>query len=677
MTSAHDSRDTGFGSPAADSAKCLLVVCGYRDNAAVLRYVGTAVTQRILMSPSLSDFFGLRLVDLGPRPAPSADRSAAVARIVLELTSRPEAARNFSALMIIDESAAVVDQLLHDCEADRVLAALKVRLRGTAATDHRVQGPDPGGTPEIVITGRDRWPDVLVHELLVYAERLLSDFGSGWEPGLPVERVDELEAVAQSEHRGVIQAAARAEAEASREASRIERRRAEERSREAERQRESERRGEAERRREVERQHEAERQQEVERRRELERKQEAEVAARAANGERNAGELRPDAEVEKEVERWAKESERRIAELEAELKAERERAVAGSGREAEVKQPESKPEPPPGEGSREQAQQMGQSGGLLKKIRGRSAQQEGRARPGEGAALLLDALARLTGGDLKQFEACLRRLVAYTSTGVSAGDRQQCRVIAIEGNLLRPGVVPAAFGRQFYDVLLRLVYGLPLSYWAYCEIEDLLRQADGTGLQPQRALVEAIDGGGQTDIRVMAITRYFLGHERLSEWFRTKQPNVEHLISALAGEWERPHHAHLLCAVTLQYLNEYQGPYQQHVTRSALRSYGYLAAALSKLYAEKIQDQVAVLAGFLYAAYPAGLDRPTVKDIFALSEPSSALARAVLQLLADPDDRILAVRVFADRIRPRLGTGEIDAEQEAKLVQLLTSDRDR
>jgi hypothetical protein len=718
MTSAGNTRDAGFGSRAADSAKCLLVVGGYQDNANVLRPVVAAAKERILMSPSLGDFFQLRFVDMGPQLS---DVSAGVAKLVLELTNRPtEAARNFSALMIIDQSVAAIDRVLRKCEADNTLTELKVRFHGSASNDDRKHGQELGAKSEIVIAGARRPSEELVGEIVRYATNLLSDFGSGWEPGLPVQRVDQLGVAAQSELRGVVQAAARAEAEASHAARTAEERRAEERLRErdAERQREAERRGKGERKGE-ERDAVAERQ--------------VNLGKDAESSSENAIRLKTEAELKDEAERRAREAELRIIEahyeakleaqrreLEAELRAERARAAALDNREPsvdpELTSAESSGEQPPADsaqppvdpvdaGSRPaddgasteavQADQQGPAPSLaqrnpartlanlagsgasrLSRFRGRSGKQAAPAAgPDEEVTLLLERLARTTNDDPQAFSTSLVRLRARADAPISDRDRQRCRDIVLEYGLLRRDLPLGSSTIQFYDLLLRLVYGLPLDYLAYCEVEDLSRTAESG---PPRALLEAISAGREFDIRVMAIARYRLGPDRLFDWFRRDRPSIERLISALAGEWARPDHAHVMYELTLRYFQLLRSPYDQYQIRAALRARGYLAAALRSLYPESIAGQVTVLTEFLQAAYPTSLDRLAVTEIFAVGEPTPALVRAVLRLLGSrEDDRAWALGLVAGRLVSPLGdTNALDDARKARLVEMLTAERE-
>jgi hypothetical protein len=222
-------------------------------------------------------------------------------------------------------------------------------------------------------------------------------------------------------------------------------------------------------------------------------------------------------------------------------------------------------------------------------------------------------------------------------------------------------------GIEFYDVLLRLAFGLPLCYAAYCEVEDLAVPGE-PGRPPQRPLLEAISGGGTADVRVTAITRYHLGGERLTDWFRSGQVDVTQLISALAGEWDRPRHEELLYEVTVRYLSMMRGRYDQQAITDALRAHGYLAPALRERYPRSVPDQVTVLVAFLRAAHPAGLDRRAVADIISAPRLTRALLEAVLRELPDRADRKWAARLIADRID---GKG-----REEELLKLLTSRRE-
>lgn len=667
-------------------------------------------TERILMSPSLGDFFELRLADMGPLPVHPGDEAAAVARLVLELTSRPgEAARNFSALVVIDRSAVAVDQVLRGCQGDPVLAALKVRFRGMASRDDRppaTPGQGQGTGPEIVISpDGTRWSrDDLVSEISRYAEELLAVFGSGREPGLPAARVDQLGAAAESELRIVVEAATRADFEAAfeqrraelrREAEEAQRREAEEAERRpAEFKREAALKRKAELARGTELGREAERRElELsELRREAERR-EAELRREVERREAELSELRRKLELQQEAELAREGEPGKEAEVTAEREAEQADVArdnpqvpsgnAGTQRPAD---PAGLPAGPPGQGPQAEPPQTAPStektrpaprsparalagalesgANLLPWVRGRPASRDADAGP----ALLLECAARMRAGDKKAFRASISALRIYADAEISDEARRRYRVIVIKDRLLEPALPLGSMAVQFYDVMLRLAYGLPLSYAAYGEVEDLLSVNDEPGQPPHRPLLEAICGAGTPDVQVAAIVRYHLGPEWLTGWFRSGQVDVGQLIAALAGEWDRPLHVDLLYEVARQYLSGIWGHPDPQAVIAALRAHGYLAVALREHYPQSRRDQVTMLRAFLLAAYPDGLDRPAVTDILAARTLTRALLMAMLRSLADPADGPCTVRLLAGRL------GGTSAAEEAAILELLMSD---
>jgi len=306
---------------------------------------------------------------------------------------------------------------------------------------------------------------------------------------------------------------------------------------------------------------------------------------------------------------------------------------------------------------------------MLSRVRGLTAPRDaGSPDPDTGAKLLLECVKCLKASDQKGLSAYLSALRDYADDGISAEQRQRYRTIVDDSRLLWPKLPPVPVAGRFYDTLLRVMYGLPLSYQAYCDVEDLLAAALEPDQAFQHPLLEAINDGGTADIRVTAITLHQLGTERLTGWFRSGQVDVRRLISALAGKWDRPRHADILYEVTLQLIRDMPGGYDQRAIVEALRSNGYLAAAVRQRYPQSNRDQILVLCEFLQAAYPARLDRGTVSDVFAASAPTAAMAVAVLRQLADPTDLPWAVGVFAARLD---GT-DADPARKAGLLRLLS-----
>ena len=594
MTSTQGSWDADFEARAADSAECLVVVGGYSEYRLDLDQAVRAARLRLLMSPSLADFFELRLVDMGLRPAGvggNADDAAEVVRLGFELTSRPgEVARNFSALLIIDPSARVVDRLLRECRANSVLSDLNVRFRGIARNDDRsrvTHGVAPGSGTRTVISldGERLSSDPLDAEIARYAEDLLADFGSGAEQGLPPRKLDQVGAEAESRLRSVVEAES---------AATLERRRAE-------------------------------------------LKQEA---------------VRRDADLRRETER-KRAAARQDAEL-RELKrdAERRDADPAAARETERVDQQEDIRPPKAARDAQPAARGSAQTPTNEAYRGASWPEASGADNAESDAemLLLGCAALIQARNKKGLQATLSRLRAYASVRISDEERQRLRLIMIKDRLLLPGLHLDDLEVRFYDVMLRLAYGLPLSYPAYCDIEDVLSVPGKSVRYPQFPLLEAISGGGTADIRVAAITAYHLGEGWLANWFRSGRIDLGQLIATLDQTWDRPHHADLMYDVSLKFLAVSRGRRTSRAVIAGLHEHGYLAAALLKQYPESDQDQVNVLIGFLRAAYPNGLNRRAVRKIAAVSASTRALRRAVLASLRASADREWAADLFAERL---------------------------
>src|SRR5207249_4155791 len=99
--------------PDPDSDGCLCVVASFLGAARAIEEVTQAAAKRVMMSPVLSDFVEFRFADLGPQPGPGDDRSAAVRRATNALLNpRGIAGRNYFALVVVDRSAAVAEQVL-------------------------------------------------------------------------------------------------------------------------------------------------------------------------------------------------------------------------------------------------------------------------------------------------------------------------------------------------------------------------------------------------------------------------------------------------------------------------------------------------------------------------------------------------------------------------------------
>lgn len=186
--------------PDPDSDGCLCVVSSFVSAAQTIDEVTAEAAKRTMMSPVLSDFIEFRYTSLGPQPEQADDWAAAIQRVTDALLSPQSiAGRNYFAVVVVDRSATVVEQVLSDCAASSHLATLPVRFFGIANSDDR---PSPGlvgeprSSPDIVTSPTGIWSrkEDLVDVLRGFADELQHYFSARHEPGLSVEELSELRA---------------------------------------------------------------------------------------------------------------------------------------------------------------------------------------------------------------------------------------------------------------------------------------------------------------------------------------------------------------------------------------------------------------------------------------------------------------------------------------------------
>lgn len=179
----------------ADSAGCLLVVAGYNDVSSALRSVTDEAVSRISGVPELGDFFEVRFVRLGWRPARGAGPGEALARLANALTNPTgSAVRHYFAVLAADRSASVVGEMLGDFGAHPVISKLPIRYRGLASLEDRrapTDNPEPGNEAgagphgNVLVAAAGAWSRAgLIHEVQRFASELLPEFASGAQTGL-------------------------------------------------------------------------------------------------------------------------------------------------------------------------------------------------------------------------------------------------------------------------------------------------------------------------------------------------------------------------------------------------------------------------------------------------------------------------------------------------------------
>ena len=194
------SDDLDVTPPDPDSRGCLCVVASFVSAARTIEEVTAEAANRAMMSPVLSDFIELRFADLGPQPGHAGDRSAAIRRVTdALLTPQSIAGRSYFAVVVVDRSARVAEQVLSDCAASPFLAPLRARFLGIANSDGQPgRGiiKEPGSVPDIVTSPTGVWSrkEDLVNALRRFADELQRGFSASHEPGMSAAELDELRA---------------------------------------------------------------------------------------------------------------------------------------------------------------------------------------------------------------------------------------------------------------------------------------------------------------------------------------------------------------------------------------------------------------------------------------------------------------------------------------------------
>ncbi len=186
--------------PDPDSDGCLCVVASFVSAAQTIDEVTAEAAKRAMMSPVLSDFIEFRFADLGPQPGQTGDRSVATRRVTHALLNPQSiAGRNYFAVVVVDRSAAVAEQVLSDCAASPFLAALRMRFQGISNSDDRLGRGlvrESSSFPDIVTPPTGVWSkkEDLVDVLRRFADELQRYFSARHEPGLSAEELSELRA---------------------------------------------------------------------------------------------------------------------------------------------------------------------------------------------------------------------------------------------------------------------------------------------------------------------------------------------------------------------------------------------------------------------------------------------------------------------------------------------------
>jgi hypothetical protein len=238
---------------------------------------------------------------------------------------------------------------------------------------------------------------------------------------------------------------------------------------------------------------------------------------------------------------------------------------------------------------------------------------------------------------------------------IPAAERDRYRALIQDKDLFREGTrVPETIRLRYYRMLLRLAFGIPLSYEDYCALEDW---AGGSPLEQN--LVAALATVRSDGRAVTLIHHAYTGRDR-------KQLSPATVVWAAAHRDLRPEHALLLCDIAVGYLTDKRSALDPAEIRQALAKYGYLAGALQRLYPYETQHQHEQLCRLLEAAYGRELSQRSAAEILEQPgfRPTDALFAAVLDMTAGTTEAAAVARYFA---RGRLSAAKLGGRRLRRL----------
>jgi len=265
------------------------------------------------------------------------------------------------------------------------------------------------------------------------------------------------------------------------------------------------------------------------------------------------------------------------------------------------------------------------------------------ARPAP-AATRADTVARLLRECADDVRALnlprLRQDLNLLQNQVEAGwiddsHRRRYQVLISKFGLLSPNARLGKWEGKLHEALLALAFGRPITYEAFCQVEDCVRTPPGACLD--QPLLEAMEKVGLADKRAKVIVSSCLDPKKLAKLLGSREVDAYGLIGELArGGWCRQEHGRLFSDAMLQYLTDRQGRYSTAEIRRVLFRNGFLAQALRDVGHDQYQVHALtklLLAAFPTEHYPLGLDKATITEILARTPdaPTPALLAAILR----------------------------------------------
>src|SRR6266487_482235 len=236
--------------------------------------------------------------------------------------------------------------------------------------------------------------------------------------------------------------------------------------------------------------------------------------------------------------------------------------------------------------------------------------------------ILTDCAGRIARGRAEFLGIDVGKLRSRLGRPMQAEERRRCQGIVRRHQLLRDDL-PERVRADFYEVLVSLVFGPPITYESYGTILDCLA---GQPARPHRPLAAVLIRLPTHSLAVRLLEWESLGEKYLKKTLHDKRLPPEELLAAATARL-RPDHGGLVCDIVVDDLAERSGLFDRTEVCLALRRHGYLAPVLQRWFPQDPEWQLHRLCQLLDVAHGAPLNEDLVQAILVNPDfaPSHAL----------------------------------------------------
>jgi hypothetical protein len=256
--------------------------------------------------------------------------------------------------------------------------------------------------------------------------------------------------------------------------------------------------------------------------------------------------------------------------------------------------------------------------------------------------------------------------------------RAQYRTLISRHRLLRDDLpVDKRLRQDLYEVLLKLAFKTPLNYAAYCQVESCVYGQGGQhGLH--ESLLRAIAAVGLDGLIMRLLVLAAVDKRMLKSSLRKYPPAPEDLLQAAADGRLYRSHGRIIFTVATGHLLELATAQDRVSLRPILNHYGYLAAALSRLYPENPEHQVSWLSRLLRMAHGKELDTLSVRYVLqgASAAPTDALFAAILLMVHRKNTRFVEREYIRHRIMRTRFSSETHEDLLHRLPEYIITETD-